>query len=302
MGVSRFALPARPPFRLDYTAWALRRRPENIIDRWQDGAYSRVLVLEGRPYSVRAVQSGGGLNPQLEVTVRGDGAGRQSVVKPVSELLKKMLSLDADLSGFYALARGNKKLRNISAQFHGLKPPRFASVFEAAVNAVSCQQLSLTVGITLLNRLASAYGIKDKDGAPGFPGPRELSGAMITEIKKIGYSQAKANALAGLAARQEKEDVLGALEDEGDTDAMRLLTSMRGIGRWSAQYILLRGLGRLNIFPEGDSGASRALADWLGPAEAAHSLSRFHPYGGFVYFHLLLRGLESKGYVRGCDK
>ena len=279
------------------------RRPENTVDRWKDGAYKRVFVFEGRAYSVQAVQAGSVSKPLLEVSVRGEGAGRQSVIKPLKELLGKMLGLDADLSGFYALARKDKKLKAISEQFSGLKPPRFQSAFEAAINAISCQQLSLAVGITLLNRLALAFGVKDEDGAPGFPESRALSTAKIPEIRKMGYSSAKATAITALSEKQAKEGVLDSLEaairgPSGDTEIIKVLTALRGIGRWSAQYILLRGLGRLNIFPEGDSGASRALKNWLGPEEAASVITRFDPYGGLVYFHLLLRGLESRGYIK----
>lgn len=283
------------------------RRPENSVDRWKDGAYMRVFAFEGRPYSVRAVQAGSASKPLLEVSVRGEKAGRQSLIRPLQELLKKMLGLEADLSGFYALARKDKKLRAISEQFSGLKPPRFQSAFEAAINAISCQQLSLAVGITLLNRLAAAFGVKDEDGAPGFPEPGALSAAKIPDIKKMGYSLAKATAITALSEKQAKEGVFNSLEAAirgsfGDAEIIRTLTALRGIGRWSAQYILLRGLGRLSIFPEGDSGASRALKNWLGPEEAAPSITRFHPYGGLVYFHLLLRGLDAKGYVRGHIK
>ena len=65
-----------------------------------------------------------------------------------------MLGLQIDLGEFYRLAAGDKRLETLVEQFRGLKPPRFPDVFEGLVNAIACQQLSLTVGIELLNRLA----------------------------------------------------------------------------------------------------------------------------------------------------
>ena len=44
---TRFMLEPVPPFRLDLTAWALRRRPANIVDRWDGGAYRRAVKVDG---------------------------------------------------------------------------------------------------------------------------------------------------------------------------------------------------------------------------------------------------------------
>jgi DNA-3-methyladenine glycosylase II len=77
------------------------------------------------------------------------------------------------------------------------------------------------------------------------------------------------------------------------------LTSLSGIGRWSAEYVLLRGLGRLHVFPGDDVGARNNLARWLGlesPLDygaVRRAVSRWQPYAGMVYFHLLLDRLAA---------
>jgi DNA-3-methyladenine glycosylase II len=74
------------------------------------------------------------------------------------------------------------------------------------------------------------------------------------------------------------------------------LVRRRGIGRWSADYVLLHGLGRLHVFPRSDVGALNGLRSFLAGAGRDESpraaLARWTPYAGLVYFHLLLRGLE----------
>ena len=66
-----FLIRAIPPFRLDLTAWALRRRPENIVDRWDGKNYRRVLVLEGRPVEIEVTQIEPPTRPLLQVTTTG---------------------------------------------------------------------------------------------------------------------------------------------------------------------------------------------------------------------------------------
>ncbi len=63
-----------------------------------------------------------------------------------------------DLSGFYRFARSGEPLAPLAQRFRGFKPPRFLTLFEALVNGITCQQLSLTVGIIVLNRLVEHYG------------------------------------------------------------------------------------------------------------------------------------------------
>jgi DNA-3-methyladenine glycosylase II len=69
-----------------------------------------------------------------------------------------MFGLRTDLSAFYSLAARDNRLAPLSQRFRGLKPPCFPSVFEGLVNAIACQQLSLTAGIWVLNRLAEKCG------------------------------------------------------------------------------------------------------------------------------------------------
>src|SRR5690606_29122973 len=76
----------------------------------------------------------------------------------ISSRLEKMLGIRRDMREFYTLTAGDCRLKALTDQFMGVKPPRFPTVFEALVNAFACQQLSLNVGITLLNRLTEKYG------------------------------------------------------------------------------------------------------------------------------------------------
>src|SRR5215207_7883262 len=150
-----FSMPALPPFRLDLTVWALRRRPDNAVDTWNGRTYRRALEVAGGTIELAAVQAGSPVAPRLTVTLTGtrlDGRAEEAA----RAALARLLGLKTDLSGFYGLAERDPLLRTLVARFRGLKPPRFPTLFECLVNAIACQQLTLTVGIRLLNRLAKA--------------------------------------------------------------------------------------------------------------------------------------------------
>lgn len=153
---STLFLKALPPFRLDLTAWAIRRRPENKMDLWDGTTYKRVLALPGKAVKV-CVRQEGLTSSRLRVTVAGIDLD-SSTKADVTSALDRLLGRRIDLRPFYRFANQDPRLSDLTQRFYGLKPPRFSTVFETLVNGIACQQLSLAVGITLLNRLAEARG------------------------------------------------------------------------------------------------------------------------------------------------
>ncbi len=219
----------------------------------------------------------------------------------------RLLGLTVDLSPFAAMAASDPLLGPLAARMRGLSPSRFPTAFEALVNGVACQQLSLAVGIQLLNRLAADRGKATRDtpdGSRAFPDPEDLASLEPADLKRHGFSSTKARTIIETARAVVADDLdLEALARVEDRAAIERLTSLRGIGRWTAEYVLLRGLGRLHIFPGDDVGAHNKLRHLFGidvalEYQAVQRLvARWHPYAGVVYFHLLLDSLSRAGLV-----
>jgi len=303
-----FVLIPVPPFRLDLTVWALRRRPTNQIDYWGGGTFRRVLEIYHEPAEISVQQDGPAERVSLLVNVTAHSLPR-SARKEVKDQLERMLGLRRDLSSFYRLARQDPKIAPLVEEFRGLKPPRFPTVFEAVANGIACQQLSLLVGVLLLGRLAGKYG--QAIGSAGvalrsFPSPEDLSGARSDSLRAMGFSGHKAEFLLALASKQRHANLdLEKLECGDNKTALEFLEQLPGIGRWTAEYVLLRGLGRLNVFPGDDVGARNNLARFLGRRKpldyegVRRAVAKWQPYAGFVYFHLLLARIRDAGWMNG---
>lgn len=148
-----------PPYRLDLTVWALRRRPHNIVDRWDGDTYRRVLVSEaGVPFEVEVRQTGEPAAPRLLVSAQPPNTDEPTKRLIVSSL-ERLLGIKCDLAGFYRLAEQDENLKPVMEKFYGFKPSRLLSNFEVLVNVIACQQLTLTMGIHLMNSLAETYGL-----------------------------------------------------------------------------------------------------------------------------------------------
>jgi DNA-3-methyladenine glycosylase II len=292
------------PFRLDLTAWALRRQARNAVDRWGTASYERVLSLDGGPVALAVRQVAGPDAPRLSALLAGRPIDQRAETH-VRSALNSLLGLTVDLSPFAAMAAPDPLLGPLAARMRGLKPPRFPTVFEALVNGVACQQLSLAVGIHLLNRLAADRGkamADAPDGPHAFPDPEDLASLKPDDLKRHGFSSTKARTIIETAQAVVADQLdLEALPQLEDGAAIERLTSLRGIGRWTAEYVLLRGLGRLHIFPGDDVGAHHKLRHLFGidtPLDYAavqRLVAPWHPYAGVVYFHLLLDSLSQAG-------
>jgi DNA-3-methyladenine glycosylase II len=126
-------------------------------------------------------------------------------------------------------------------------------------------------------------------------------------FRQLGFSTTKGLAVKNLssAALNCKFDPEG-LTRLGNEEAVTRLLELRGVGRWTAEYVLLRGLGRTDLFPGDDVGARNNLERWLNIKGALNyesvnqAIAGWRPYSGLLYFHLLLDGLMESGVLR-CD-
>jgi DNA-3-methyladenine glycosylase II len=201
MSRSTILIEPMAPFRLDLTVWTLRRRPDNTVDRWDGQTYRRVLPLPAGPVEVAVTQIGPPEAPQLRVSVGGQPL-RSSVKAAVASALERLLGLHIDLTAFYRFAARQGRLGHLARRFRGMKPPRFATVFESIINAIACQQVTLTLGIRLLNGLATNYGPALQEGAAtvhAFPRPDDLVGLQPDDLRRIGFSRQKGRAMIELA-------------------------------------------------------------------------------------------------------
>ena len=304
-----FEIDPLPPYRLDLTAWALKRRADNTWDRWEADtrSYHRLLVVEGRPLDVAVTQYGTTDAPNLRVTVAGGphcaDSSAQAVEDSVRPVVSGLLGTEIDITDFYGMAENDTTLRPLATRLRGLKPPRYQTLFEALTNAITCQQITLTAGIRILARLADRCGAA-LDDARSFPQSAQVAKLSDEELRRIGYSRQKSRAMMELSALSEQ----GGLEREhisnlSDEEAVARLRKLYGVGRWTAEYALLRGDGRLRIFPGDDVGVRRRLEQWLGLQEKLDydgvqlALEPWHPYVGLVYLHLLTDSLVESGQV-----
>jgi DNA-3-methyladenine glycosylase II len=291
---SGYSVPVRVPYRLDLTVSALRRLSTNLVDVLSsDGAYVRVLD-DRAPAVVRVRQ----VNPRtLTVGIEGDRREHQRLLA----LIRRTLGVEVDLARFYRSASRIRWLHPITLRMRGVRPPRHPTLWEACVNAIAFQQVSVAAASAIMRRLIVELGEPlERYGARlyRFPGAACVQGARDAQLRAAGLSADKIATLRRVA------DALGEgsldetlLEERPSPDAAALLCRIKGIGPWTAAVILLRGLGRLDVFPANDSSVARNLALFgeSAPPGVDAVLEALGPQRGMLYYHLLLARLEARG-------
>lgn len=229
--------------------------------------------LDDRPVLIEVRQS----RPRLEV-----------IGPKLREIAAWLINANLDLRPFYTLTDSHPVMGPVAQSLFGLKPLRPASLFEMLVIAITEQQLSLAAAFHIRHRFGTRI-----DGIWLFPTPASLAEAPLAALKACGLSGRKAEYVAALASEiAAKRLNLAPLKTMSDAEVREVLARRRGLGDWSIDYILARGLGRLDCLPLGDVGLRRVVGRYLSggarlsPEELESALSAFVPHRSLAAYYL----------------
>lgn len=284
----RLATPA--PFHLEATVRVLQRRPANAVEIWNESCWLRAFTTtEG--LVLTAVDNRGSIDaPDVRLSILA-GTPSADARRSLQQTVRRMLGLDVDPVPLRVAAERVRGLRPTARALRGMRPPRFAGLFDVFANVVPFQQLSLDAGTAIVGRLIERFGEHVLHGNrrfAAFPTASAVAGARLPALLGCGLSRSKAESLHYLAKAIDggelTEEAIASLSTH---DALRMLTKLPGIGPWSAALVLLRGFGRLEMFPPGDSGAARGLSALLRlrtPSALDRVVERFGDCRGYLYF------------------
>lgn len=271
---------------MDLTADALRRLASNAVDVVaEDGTYRRALT-DAQGSNLVEVQQRDAATLGLRIT----GASPERWVTVVTS----MLGTRAELEEWHPRVEPFPWLVDLTKQLRGMHPPRYPTLWEALAHAIVFQQISIQAASAIMRRTVHTMSAPvEHGGVEYYPffSPSQILYAPDEALRGAGLSANKVEHLRSAAAAVEdgavSEEILAPLASE---EAAERLRTVRGIGPWSASVVLLRGLGRLDVFPLKDSGVAQSLRALSGNPEldAGALLDALGPVRGLLYFVLLL--------------
>jgi DNA-3-methyladenine glycosylase II len=235
---------------------------EPLMDHFQDGEYRRAIRIDGRPvlYGVTEQRTSG--KPALKVRVVVGPSGR-SIHRRVQRVVSRQFAAELDLNPFLKIARNDKVLSRLVGRFRGMRIPQAPSVYECIVCAILEQQVNLTFAHQVKKALVETYGeTVEFEGQrySTFPEPHTLASATPAELLKLQISGPKARYIIGISRAVAGGNVnLEGLRIVPSDEARARLLEHKGIGPWTAEYVCLRALGKLDHLPSADVGLGKAI-------------------------------------------
>ena len=288
-------LSPRAPFDFGQTLAFLRRfTPTAGEQRLTDDSLTRAIALGGRAVVFSVRSEGAVEQPRLTYTLTSATPLSEDERAALRDRISFSLSLDDDLDAFYQRAQGDPAMQSVVARLYGLHQPKFLTPFELACWAILTQRTPIPIARQIKQRLVARYGVElAVDGVVyrAFPEVATLASADPAELAELVRNARKANYL--LAVIQCFDEVDEAwLRSAPVEEVQARLRGVRGIGEWSAMFLLVRGLGRMDAIPTSDGELQRAIARLYNagqplPADAfARLLERYGDARGYWAFYL----------------
>ena len=284
------------PFDFEFTAgYHTYFQSRYGTDTMEDGVYRRLLDLEGKLVLASVRSSGSVDSPELAVELQGDDLGPHDVALAKSRV-SWLLGADQDLAEFYAMGRADKAMAGLVEQFYGLHLPHTATVFEALVLAVLGQQISTGVARIIRTLFIETFGPRaefDGEVYYAFPRPESIWASSPAELHNMKLTQRKSEYVHGLAGSiLDSSAGVETLDKLPDREIVDKLVALRGVGIWTAQWVLIRAVGRPDALPLGDLALRRIVSrlftggEDVTDAQVEEIAQRWSPYRTFATVYL----------------
>lgn len=286
----RITVPVDQPFRFDLAVRYLQRSPDEIIDLVRGGRHYRVVRGADGLALVEIAPSSDPRSPALSARIISGRAHPGSIAEVVNRL--------------YQPAREMRRIEQteplaslLQQHFRGLPVIQTLTPWEALVWAIIGQQINIAFAYRLKRAFVERFGERlnfEGNDYFAFPGPAKVAALdHEQDLLPIQFSRQKSRyvieAARSILSGGLDFDAISSMDDEAATEALQ---QQLGVGRWTAEYVLLRGFGRLDVIPAGDAALKALVGQHLQlgrpatEAEVRELADHWKPWRGETAFML----------------
>ena len=285
-----------PPFDFNLSAQIFSNGDERI-QRYEDSVFSQTVRLSGAPALIRVSSQGTVDRPKLLVQVKPDDAFTEDDRSDLEALVTRLFNLNLDILPFYEAVKSDRIMRQITRHLWGLHSPSTVTVFEALVDSIIEQQISLKAAWSMQRRLIETFGgalILRGRTYFAYPMPENLAVASIEQLRACGLSGRKAEYVQGVAKLVVEGLDLESFRSWSEEKIIEELSLIRGVGVWTAEMTMIRGMQKYDAFPGDDIGLRWIIAHYyyggekISGDEARQTASAWSGWRGLASFYLVL--------------
>jgi len=242
----------------------LDRSNNEVLHNVVEHSFIKLIKINNEMVLIKVYEENGSLLIELQ-----NQPFNEDIKLQAANYIWDLFDLDRNLDRFYELATQDDMLNSLIKKFLGLRLIGIPDLFEALCWAIMGQQINLTFAYTLKRRFVEKYGEHfnwHDESYFLFPTPDVIAKLEISDLTSLQFTQRKAEYVIGIAklmfeGKLSKEII----EDSGNYEhKCKHLISIRGIGNWTADYVLMKCVKELSAFPIADVGIHNALKMQLG--------------------------------------
>jgi DNA-3-methyladenine glycosylase II len=236
---TRFRVDLPAPLDIAGSLELFQRSGDDLIDRWDGVRLVRALATEAAPIPFVATATGDVERPGFDVQT---DAAHADLIRETVETTFAPARPD-----YPRLLEKDPVLAVLDAQFPGIRQIRQLDLFTALIRCISAQQVNLRWAVTTRRRLAEAFGERHEIAGNVVYSldPQRFAAVDPAQIRALQFTTSKSVSIVATAQALLTEsltvETLSGLPDE---EVIARLITIKGIGRWSAEWVLARTLGR----------------------------------------------------------
>ncbi len=298
MAIGNFTLKCVPPFSFNLSA-SLFSNGDAQIRRFQEGKFWQVIRFDGQLALATVEDSGTVENPWISVKLQSNRIISSGMKNHAKSIIAALFDIKFNPKPFYEQASKDRILRRVIRNFWGLRIPSTATVFEALLDSIVEQQISLDVAHVLETNVVKTFGnilkLEDREYF-AYPTPNKLASANIKQLRSCGLSTRKAEYLIEISKLiRDRKLNLEDYRNYSDTEKIiEELDKIRGIGIWTAELTIARSMHRYDTIPADDLGLRRVIAHYYCPdrkitgQQARKIADKWGKWKGLAAFYLMI--------------
>ncbi len=219
--------------------------------------------------------------------------------KKAREIVSLLFNLDLDLANFYKAVKQEPTMASLTAKLRGLKSPTTQTVYEALLDSIVEQQISLKIANIMERKIVRKFGETLSVNGKAFyvyPTAEALAKAATAELRGCGLSQRKAEYINEISSRIVDGSLdLEKFKEYTDADqVVREMDAVRGIGVWTAELTVLRSMRKWDAFPADDVGLRRIISHYyrrgerISNVDARKIAEPWSPWKGLAAYYLVV--------------
>jgi len=285
-----------PPFDFSLSS-QIFSEGDGRIQKYEGGIYSQAIRLGERLAHIKVRSLGTTDAPLLSADLESDKAFSSRDVLLAESSIQRIFNLDLNLLPFYAAAKGDRIMVRLTHLLRGLKCPSTATAFEALIDSIIEQQISLKAAWSMQRRLIETFGdalILGDRTLLIFPQAKRLAAAPIEQLRRCGLSGRKAQYVRDVSQRVSAGLDLEAFRAYPDEEIVEELCKIRGVGVWTAEMTMIRGMQKFDAMPADDLGLRRIISHYyydgkkISGVEARRTAQDWTPWRGLASFYLIM--------------